>query len=178
MSNFKDSPKYDAEKNDYYTQKVMWENVSHLIPKDKVIWEACMLNSKSNSIQYWKELGYDCIGDTTWNMLNCDIPNCDIIITNPPFKTDLKKQILSKLIEIDKPFILVMNTTNIFSKYMRDIFKDNIKYIQIVVPKGKIIFEEYDEETDTMIKCKKQPSFYCSYICYKMDIPQDKLWLD
>ena len=31
--------------NEYYTQKKMWENISHLIPKDKVIWESCMLNS-------------------------------------------------------------------------------------------------------------------------------------
>lgn len=74
--------------------------------------------------------------------------------------------------------MLVMNTTNIFSKYIRDIFKDNIKYLQIVVPKSKIVFEEYDEQTDTMVKCKKAPSFYCSYICYKMDIPKEKLWLD
>jgi len=35
MAKLNDSPKFDATKNDYYTQKEMWENISHLIPKDK-----------------------------------------------------------------------------------------------------------------------------------------------
>jgi len=177
MSNFKTSPHFNAHKNDYYTQKKMWEQVSHIIPNDSVIWESCMLNSKSNSMKYLNELGYEVVGNTEWDMLNCDIPKCSIIITNPPFKTDLKKQILKKLVEIDKPFMIIMNTTNIFSKYMREIFGENIKHLQLVIPEQKIIFEEYSEEQEKMVKCKSAPSFYCSYVCYKMNIPQDKLWL-
>ena len=177
MSNFKTSPIFDAEKNDYYTQKKMWEQVSHIIPKGSVIWEGCMLNSKSKSMEYLTELGFETVGDKSWDILTCDIPECDIIVTNPPFKTALKKQILTRLVEIDKPFMIIMNTTNIFSKYMREIFGDNIKHLQLVIPEQKILFEEYCEDSDTMVKCKKPPSFYCSYVCYKMNIPQDRLWL-
>ena len=59
MSNFKTSPIFDAEKNDYYTQKKMWDQVSHIIPKGSIIWEGCMLNSKSNSIEYLTEIGFE-----------------------------------------------------------------------------------------------------------------------
>ena len=177
MSNLQHCSLFNSEKNDYYTQKDMWKNISHLIPKDKVIWEGCMLNSKSNSMEYLTELGYEVVGDKSWDILNCDIPKCDIILTNPPFKTSLKIQILKKLVEIDKPFIIIMNTTNVFTNYMREIFGDNIKHLQLVIPKQKILFEEYNEEEEKMVKCKKAPSFYCCYVCYKMNIPQDKLWL-
>lgn len=164
-------------KNNYYTQKKMWENIKHLIPQDKIIWESCMLNSKSKSMEYWRELGYEVVGNTEWDMLNCEIPNYDICITNPPFETKLKTAILKKLVELDKPFIIVMNTTNIFANYMRKIFGDKLKYLQVVVPQGKICFEEYIEEQQQMVKCSRQPSFYCGYVCYKMNIPQEELWL-
>ena len=163
--------------DDYSTPRYAWENIKHLIPQDKIIWESCMLNSKSKSMEYWRELGYEVVGNTEWDMLNCEIPNYDICITNPPFETKLKTAILKKLVELDKPFIIVMNTTNIFANYMRKIFGDKLKYLQVVVPQGKICFEEYIEEQQQMVKCSRQPSFYCGYVCYKMNIPQEELWL-
>ena len=51
--------KYD----DYMTPAYVWEDIDEYIPKDKVIWECCMLNSKSNSMEYWKEMGYKVVGD-------------------------------------------------------------------------------------------------------------------
>jgi len=177
MAMCNDSPKFDKTKNDYYTHKTMWKNISHLIPKDKIIWEACMLNSKSNSIEYWKELGYDCIGNTEWNCLEYEPKNYDIIITNPPFETNIKTKILKHFVNLDKPFILVMNVMNTFTKYFRTIFVDKIKDLQIIIPQGKITFEEFNEETKKIKPCKKEPSFYCCYVVYKMNIPQNKLWL-
>ena len=56
MANFKDSPKF-AVYDDYYTPKWIWEKIEHLIPKDKVIWEACMLNAtNSKSMEILTEL--------------------------------------------------------------------------------------------------------------------------
>lgn len=171
------APKFDPNKNDYYTGKIMWKNITHLIPKDKIIWEACMLNSKSNSIEYWKELGYNCIGNTEWNCLDYEPDNYDYIITNPPFKTDLKIQIIKKFIEYDKPFILVLNIMNAFTNYFRTIFGDKIKDLQIIIPQGKITFEEFNQETKKIEKCKSSPSFYCFYLAYKMNLPTEQLWL-
>ena len=175
MSMCNDSPKFKVD-NEYYTRKEMWENITHLIPKDKVIYEACLLNSPSKSIQYWKELGYNVVGNTNWNCLNYYPINFDLIITNPPFETNIKKKILKHFVRLDKPFILVMNVMNTYTKYFREIFGDNIKHLQIITPVGKIKFEKWNSEKKIMEKCK-DPSFYCVYVCYKMNLKEEDLWL-
>ena len=45
--------------NDYMTPKYAWENIAHLIPKDKVIWEAFYGNGDSG--KYLTELGFNTI---------------------------------------------------------------------------------------------------------------------
>jgi hypothetical protein len=88
MANLKDSPKFKIH-DDYYTPKYAWEKINHLIPKDKVVWEACMLNSNlSSSPEYLIELGNKVVYDTSWNILKEN--HGDIIITNPPFETKIK----------------------------------------------------------------------------------------
>ena len=176
MAKLNDCPKFDKTKNDYYTKKEMWENISHLVPKSAVIWEACLLNSKSVSMDYWKEMGYNIVGNNTWDCLNYYPINYDMIITNPPFETKIKQKILKQLVKLDKPFIIILNCMNIYSKYMRDIFGDNIKYLQQIIPAGKIKYEVYNEETKSMGKCK-DPAFYSCYLTYKMNIPNEDLWL-
>lgn len=175
MAMCNDSPHFDKNKNDYYTTKSMWENITHIVPKHYVIWEACMLNSKSKSIEYWKELGYNCIGDNTIDCLENNNLKYDIIITNPPFNLEIKSKILKKFVEIDKPFIIILNVMNIFSKYIRDIFKDKLDKLQIIYPNGKIKFE-IESENNLLRKCK-DPAFYCCYVCYKMNIKNEDLYL-
>ncbi len=175
MSNFKDSPSFKVH-NDYYTPKSAWESINHLIPKDKIIWEACMLNStKSKSPEYLRELGHEVVYDTSWDMLQNQPESFDMIITNPPFETKLKKTILEKLVELDKPFILTMNACNMFSKYMRQIFGENIKHLQIITPSTKIQYDKY--ENHEFVKTKNC-SFYSVFVCYKLDLKPEELWLD
>ena len=127
MANLKDCPKWKVM-NEYYTHEYAWKNIEHIIPKDKVIWEACMLNShKSKSPEYLE------------------------------------------------PFILILNSLNIYSNYMRDILKDNMKHLQFIIPKGKIHFDKLLENGD--LSHVKNTSFYCIYLCYKMNISNEDLWL-
>ena len=170
------SPLYNSNKNDYYTQKKYWENIKHLIPKDKIIFESFLLNSNSKSIDYLNELGFNVVGNNKLNFLTDSLPEFDIIISNPPFETKIKKQILQKLVEIDKPFIIVINIMNIFTKYYREIFKDKFKDLQIIKPNGKIKFEEYNNQTEELQNCN-EPAFYNCYLAYKMNIPNNELWL-
>ena len=122
MANLKDSPKFQVH-NDYYTPKSAWEKINHLIPKDKVIWEACMLNSN-----------------------------------------------LSK--ELDKPFIIIMNSMNTFANYFTEIL--NTEFIQIITPRGKINF---DKLVDNEIVKTKNCSFYCVYVAYKMNLKSKDLFV-
>ena len=169
MANFTDSPKF-AVYDQYYTPKWVWEKVIHLIPKDKVIWEGCMLNaSNSNSMEILRDFGYKVVGDTSWDILDCEIPDCDIIVTNIPFETEIKKKILSRLFFIGKPFIIIMNSCNVFSNYFHELIdRENT---QIITPKGHM---HYCKDGNTE---KKNTSFYSIFVAYKMNLSNSQLFL-
>jgi len=176
MACLKHAPIFDRTKNEYYTQKKYWENITHLIPKNKIIFEAFLLNSKSNSINYWKEMGYNIVGNNKLDFLTDELPEYDIIVSNPPYETNIKQKIFKKLVELDKPFLIVANIMNVFSKYYRTIFGDKLKHLQIIKPLGKIKFEEYNEEQDKLVNCS-EPAFYNCYLAYRMNLSNEELWL-
>jgi len=168
MANLKACPIF-ANYDDYYTPSWVWDKIKPLVPKDLVIWEACMLNAtNSKSIDIWKDWGYKITGDTSWDLLTCEVPECDMIITNIPFGTEIKKKILKRLMEIGKPFIIIMNSCNVFANYFHEIM--DTKNIQIITPKGKLHYCKDGE------KEKKNTSFYSVFVAYKMNLPNEKLW--
>ena len=147
--------------DDYMTPKYAWENIQQYIPKDKIIWEAFMGDGKSG--EYLKELGFDVIhNDNDFFESN----EGDIIISNPPFS--LVKKIVPRLIELDKPFILLMPVSKIATQYFKD-FKNKI---QIMIPDKRINFIKNGNEKTS--NC----NFDCFYYCYKMNLSTDIIWLE
>lgn len=175
MSMLNDCSKYNIH-DDYYTDPRSWDMIEPLIKKKgyKTIYEACMLNSTlSKSPDYWKKKGYNVIFNYNWDFLDHNEPkeNYDIIITNPPFQTELKKSILIKLIKLDKPFCLIMNNLNVFTRYFNEMFKNKEKDLEIIYPQGKILFEKMEIKNGKKELIKtKPPSFYCVFVCYKMNL--------
>lgn len=163
--------------DDYYTPKIMWEKINHLLPKDKIIWEAFLLNShKSTSKKSLEELGNNMVGETDIDFLKDEPPfEYDMICSNPPFNKVIKIPILQKLVSNDKPFILIMNSCNLFANYFFDAFADNLNDLQIIHPKGKLYFEKLLDDGTT--KLMKNTSFYSIFVCYKMNIPNKDLWV-
>ena len=153
--------------DDYMTPKYAWENIQQFIPRDKIIWEAFYGNGKSG--EYLTELGFNVIHeqvDFFENNLG------DVIVTNPPFSK--AKEILKKLLEYDKPFILILPSSKINTSYMRA-WKD--KGIQIIIPRKRIHFEKFidGEKIDGL---KNGCNFDCFYYCYKMNLERDIIWLN
>ncbi len=153
--------------DDYMTPKYAWEYIINYIPKDKIIWEAFYGDGKSGT--YLEELGFNVIHkpvDFFENNLG------DIIVSNPPFSK--VKEILLRLKEIDKPFILIMPSSKINTSYFRD-WKD--KHLQIIIPRKRIHFEKLvnGKAPDNW---KNACNFDCFYYCYKMNLPNDIVWLD
>ena len=168
MANFKDSPKFETH-DDYYTPKWIFERINHLIPADKTIWEMCLLGSNEQSKKYLTELGHTVIGDNECDCLTDTQyeKDCDMIITNPPFDLKIKLPILQKLVKMDKPFMIIMNSLNIFSNYFQDTFKD--KDIHYIMPRGKLYFDKYNGQEKLIDNQKnKSTSFYCVIVCYKV----------
>jgi hypothetical protein len=150
--------------DDYMTPKYAWENIQQFIPRDKVIWEAFYGDGRSGDDL--RSLGFDVIHkdeDFYDNNLG------DIIISNPPF-SDVKN-IMSRLKELDKPFILIMPSPKICTSYIRDFFNCD-KKLQIIIPRKRIQFiKNGNEQTN---KC----NFDCFYYCYKMNLEKDIIWLE
>jgi UDP-N-acetylglucosamine 2-epimerase len=165
MANLKDCTKWNIH-DDFYTRKKTWEQITPFIDKDKIIYEFCLLNSNEQSKKYLEEFGYSVIGNRTIDFLenNQEDEDCDILVSNIPFSSEIKKKILIKLVKLDKPFIIIMNSLNLFTKYFMEIFKN--KDIFFIYPSTKIHYDKYVD--DKLQKTKNNTSFYSIYVCYKV----------
>ena len=156
--------------DDYMTPKSAWENIVDYIPKDKVIWEAFYGDGKSG--EYLTELGFNVIHEEKDFFTN-DLG--EIIVSNPPFSK--KKEVLTRLKELDKPFIMIMPCSTLTTQYFRKLFADGENRIQIIIPRKRIHFVK-------LINGKKPENwknacnFDCFYYCYKMNLPNDMVWLN
>jgi hypothetical protein len=154
--------------DDYMTPKYAWENIKHLIPKNKVIWEAFYGDGKSGS--YLRELGFDVIHepvDFFENNLG------EIIITNPPFSKS--KEVMKRLKELDKPFIIILPSSKVNTSYFRDNFMNC--GLQLIIPRKRIHFEK-QIEGKTPENWKNACNFDCFYYCYKIGLENDIVWLE
>lgn len=160
MSNF--SHKNFLKDDDYSTPSYVWEDIKEFIPKDKVIYEPFYLDGKSGEIL--KELGFNVIHECVDYFTNEF--EYDIIVSNPSFSNI--KEVLNKLHDDDKPFILLMPTSKINTQYFR---KWRNKNIQIIIPKKRIAFIKNKVQT-------KSCNFDCLYYCYKMNLPNDITFIE
>jgi hypothetical protein len=152
--------------DDYMTPKHAWEDIKNYIPKDKVIWEAFYGDGKSGD--YLKDLGFETIHEPV-DFFDNDLG--EIIVSNPPFSK--VKDILNRLHELDKPFIIILPSSKINTGYFR-IWKD--KGIQIIIPKKRIHFEKLIEGKKPE-GWKSSCNFDCFYYCYKINLPKDIVFL-
>ena len=156
--------------DDYMTPFSAWDNIKHLIPKDKIIWEAFYGDGVSGDIL--TKLGFDVIHEEIDFFEN----NCgDIVVSNPPFSR--VPDILNRLVEIDKPFILIMPSSKINTQYFRKLFSQNKDKIQIIIPLKRIHFEKLidGKRPDNW---KNACNFDCFYYCWKIGLENDIVWLD
>ena len=177
MANYKDSPIFSTH-NDYYTPKYAWEQIQHFVSKDKVVYEAFMLNSNEQSKKYLQELGYTVVGDKTIDYLTNDLDpdTYDITISNPPYERirsfkkrhdNLKYKCIKKLLDIDKPFIILINSTNTFQKWYKELVQG--KDIKFIFTSKKINYDKYEEGGIKKIEQKKNAcSFNAIYMTYKV----------
>lgn len=158
--------KYD----DYMTPKYAWENIQQFVPKDKVIWEPFFGDGKSGD--HLRELGFQVIHeDVDFFKEN----KGDIVVSNPPFSKS--KEVLTRLKELGKPFLIIMPSSKINTQYVRSLFRTDPDPLQLIIPRKRIHFlkqvngvvpEDY----------KSSCNFDCFYYCWKMNLPRDIVWLE
>jgi len=153
--------------DDYMTPKYAWENIQQFIPKDKIIWEAFYGNGESGN--YLRELGFNVIHEEV-DFFENDLG--EIIVSNPPFSQS--KEVMNRMLELDKPFIMIMPSSKINTSYFRA-WKD--KNIQIIIPRKRIHFQKLIDGK-VPENWKNACNFDCFYYCYKMNLPNDIVWLE
>tara|TARA_R110000737_G_scaffold128854_1_gene161289 strand:- start:754 stop:1260 length:507 start_codon:yes stop_codon:yes gene_type:complete len=155
--------------DEFYTFGKDWKKIEQYIPKNKIVWEP-FSNGAFEGVDYLKSITKELIsntGDFFDNEWPC---GAEIVITNPPFS--IKKQVLQRLKELDKPFIMILPTLTLQTKYLKNIYGDDI---QVIMPTSKIFF--YKWINGEKVHYDKL-SYYCCYICYKMNLPKDFILLD
>ena len=152
------------------TPKHAWENIAHLIPKDKIMWEAFYGDGTSGT--HLRDLGFNTIHEPIDFFDDDTVPEYDILISNPPFSQS--KNIMNRLYELDKPFILIMPSSKINTSYFRQ-WRD--RNIQIVIPIKRIHFTKL---VDGIVpdNYKSSCNFDCFYYCYKIGLDKDITWLE
>jgi len=154
--------------DDYMTPKHVWEDIKEFIPKDKVIWECFYGNGASGN--YLRDLGFETIHeDIDFYKNNLG----EIIISNPPYSDC--KNVMKRLSELDKPFIMLMPSSKINTSYFRENFKD--KNIQIIIPRKRIQFIKLvnGEIPENYKSCC---NFDCFFYCYKINLVNSITWLN
>ena len=155
--------------DEYYTPKIIFENILHYLPRDKIYLDPFFGNG--SSINNLNELGLNCIGADIDYFDALDTLDYDIILTNPPFNKYLLTEFLYNLSALNKPFVIILPITKIFSKYFKTAFR-NYKDIQIIIPSKRMSFIDPNNSNN-----RSNPSFVCCYVCYRINLPQDIIFL-
>ena len=148
----------DKDNDNYTTDKNVWERIKEFIPTDKKIWSPFYCDGKQK--EYFKEMGYDIIHEDEDFFTN---NKGDIIIDNPPFSK--KKEILTHLKELDKPFIMIIPTCLLSLKWFQKLYSNKI---QMIIPMKRLTFTKLNEESKGYT-----PPFGSFIYCYKMNLDKD-----
>ena len=154
------TPKLYNVNDEWMTPFSAWDNIKQFIPHDKIIWEA--FKGSGESCDYLKNLGFDVIS-TDEDFFTNDYG--EVIVTNPPFSK--KKQVVKRLKELDKPFIIIMPVSTMTTKYIKKYFQNDL---QIIIPPKRIQFHGSADA--------KGCHFDCFYFCYKINLKKDITWLN
>jgi hypothetical protein len=141
--------------DDYGSPEEVFTYIDRFIPKDKVICDPFYLDGSIK--KYTDKLGWNFIHEDRdfWTLESEDLG--DIVFSNPPFGD--KQKIIKRLIELNKPFILLLPVATIHAQYFISIAKEN--QFKLCVPPKRINFIKNGE-------VKKGCAFDCIYICYNI----------
>ena len=98
---------------------------------------------------------------TGTDFFNCEVPDCDYIISNPPYSK--KGEVLQRLFDIGKPFAMLVGVVGIFESQKRfEMFRDNDFEI-MYMNRRVAYFKDYAEQKPSL-----NPPFSSVYLCKGM----------
>ena len=154
------------ENDEFVTPPYVWVSIKRFIPKDITIWEPFYYDGKSGDTL--KTLGFSVIHEDI-DFFKHD--KGDVVISNPPFSQ--WKEILARLKNLKKPFILLLPSAKLSSKFFRNLFP-SLQDIQLIIPRQRIQFHAYKNTNGKIVKyVPNKCSFDCFFYCYRMKFEKD-----
>jgi hypothetical protein len=156
-----------GSKNDeFYTPAYAIEPILKYVKPNSVVW--CPFDTEDSLfVKILLEKNHEVIAThigVGFDFFNCNIPDCDYIISNPPYS--LKTEVFKKLFEIGKPFAMLVGVVGLFESQKRfQMFRDN-QFEIMYLNKRVAYFKDYNEQRPSL-----NPPFSSVYVCSKM-LPQ------
>lgn len=145
--------------DDYVTPKSAYEEILKFIPSDKVIWDPFYCEGTSGKIL--KELGFKVEHQDEDFFLN---NRGDIVVSNPPYS--IKKEVITRLKQLGKPFMLLMPLDTLSRVYTNKLDLD----LQLIIPRKRIQFLKY---LNNKLDCNNKNCFDCVWFCWKINLQKD-----
>ncbi len=156
---------YFNTNDDWETPIEYWKIIEPYVPKEVIINDPFYMNG--NAKLKWKELGRDIVHNNEDFFKVERNDKKEIYISNPPHKP--LKEVLKHLFYLDKPFVMLIPIMKICNVKIQPILKQkNLQIIPSPIYKGFIDLDGHQT------RCP--PQYYC-YLCYKMDLPRDLLFI-
>lgn len=146
--------------DEFYTPYYAIIPILKYLKPNSTIW--CPFDTdRSNYVKLFKVNGYNVINthlEMGIDFFNCEVPQCDYIISNPPYS--LKTEVFERLFSIGKPFAMLVGIVGLFeSKKRFSMFRDNDFEI-MYFDKRISYFQSYDDQKPSL-----NPPFSSVYLC-------------
>ena len=147
----------------YMTPKAALADIAELMPREGVVWEAFWGDGKSG--QHMRELGFK-VHHEPEDFFQTE-PRGDWVWSNPPFSS--KREILTRLKDLQLPFCLLLPTNVINKQYFRQLFVNDPE-LQFIIPRKRISFVMKGADTSGCW-------FDTIWVCWRMGLDRDITWL-
>jgi hypothetical protein len=153
----------NSNNDEFYTPEYAINPILKYIKPMSKIW--CPFDTKDSLfVKIFKENNHTVISshiEEGIDFMNCDVPNCDYIISNPPYS--IKGDVLGRLFKIGLPFAMLVGVVGLFESQKRfNMFKEN-NFEIMYMNKRIAYFKNYEEQKPSL-----NPPFSSVYLCSKM----------
>lgn len=144
----------NIQSDECYTPIEGIEPILPYLDKSKIYYD-CTSGISSSIVDYLNNNGYKCLSSGDRDFLKDDIPECDVILTNPPYSK--KDKFIERCYELNKPFGLLLPVSSLQGIKRAEMFEQGL---ELLVLKKRIDFTG-----------KGSPHFGVAWFCYNL-LPQ------
>lgn len=155
----------NSKNDEFYTPLYAIEPITKYIAPHSTIW--CPFDTDDSLfVKRLRELGHTVINThigmgEEYDFFKMQVPNCDYIISNPPYS--LKGKVFERLFEIGKPFAMLVGVVGLFESDHRFTMFANHTFEIMYFDKRIAYFKDYNEQKPSL-----NPPFSSVYVCRYM----------